>query len=1025
MLTQFCVGMKTRDRNMSLIDLLRSLVGADKEEAIEDVGFACTPDSEGLNLFVDTATFSALGRGDGSTLQKMQLIVLRMLQEQGIALPIANGFRVPSEDVAGLDDDQAQVLRLPSRYCGTYVANISGRTGSSGFRVDLSARDGNATVPFVRKGPLLYLTRSEIYRLTPAELLGIQAWEAHSELEAGERGEAANLRLMAELQTAERSGMRVDLGHFDRLDVVVPENVGVSATRMPDGSLMLCPTLGDGSTPDQLEKRWSQLDLGADGGVLRIDNRVVLLEPRKLAAVREVLGNKRIPADKIPEFLATPSAFLDAALVNLELGFSIRVLGIGRLQHMQFGELDSHKQDWFGLDSRPLPPEILQSLIKTPEELARFEQIYIAAVGQGASSASFAGEMIDMSRSERVEKQLAQIRQNFAKPDRDYLVDAPRPVDEPKETVTVQLQDAEYVVGDLLERASKARSLSSPDWSAYARQPFPHQREGVEWLLGMIDAALTEDRQNLYRLQGALLADDMGLGKTYMTLVAVGELIARQRAAARPEKPVLVVAPLSLLENWEDEVASTFRGVPFRDIVVLQSGRDLNRFRVRGAERESAQQASLIDESGRIDTDAVRYALNVGPEAGAHRLDMDRRLVLTTYQTLRDYQFSLCRIDWGLVIFDEAQNIKNPNALQTHAAKGLKADFKLLATGTPVENSLADFWCLMDTAQPGLLGNWSAFRDRWIKPILSASESQRHEVRRDVGTKLRAAVGAFMLRRVKEDQLTGLPTKTIYAGVQQTQTERIVHAPQLSAPMSGEQLRAYDDVLDEYRSQRAKEGMRGNALAVLQRLREISLHPNLRQEDEIAASNAAEARQRMASSAKLVVLLNLLDRLRAKNEKVILFMVTKRLQRCLKLWLDLIYTLDIAIINGDTTAVAKRSDVLTRKQLISAFEAQPGFNVLIMSPVAAGVGLTVVGANHVVHLERHWNPAKEAQASDRVYRIGQKRDVHIYLPAVVHPLYDSFDVHLDRLLRGKLMLKDAVVTPDSVRESEMIQSMGL
>ena len=96
-----------------------------------------------------------------------------------------------------------------------------------------------------------------------------------------------------------------------------------------------------------------------------------------------------------------------------------------------------------------------------------------------------------------------------------------------------------------------------------------------------------------------------------------------------------------------------------------------------------------------------------------------------------------------------------------------------------------------------------------------------------------------------------------------------------------------------------------------------------------------------------------------------------------------------------------------------------------MSPVAAGVGLTVVGANHVIHLERHWNPAKEAQASDRVYRIGQDKDVFIHLPAAMHPQYDSFDVHLDRLLRGKLMLKDAVVTPEAVSESQMVQSMGL
>jgi hypothetical protein len=95
-----------------------------------------------------------------------------------------------------------------------------------------------------------------------------------------------------------------------------------------------------------------------------------------------------------------------------------------------------------------------------------------------------------------------------------------------------------------------------------------------------------------------------------------------------------------------------------------------------------------------------------------------------------------------------------------------------------------------------------------------------------------------------------------------------------------------------------------------------------------------------------------------------------------------------------------------------------------MSPVAAGVGLLVVGASHMVHLERHWNPAEQAQASDRVYRFGKKKEVHIHLSAVLHPQFDEFDVHLERLLRSKLMLKDAVVTPEQVSESEMIQSMG-
>ena len=411
--------------------------------------------------------------------------------------------------------------------------------------------------------------------------------------------------------------------------------------------------------------------------------------------------------------------------------------------------------------------------------------------------------------------------------------------------------------------------------------------------------------------------------------------------------------------------------------------------------------------------------------SGLVRPYQNRRLVLTTYQTLRDYQFSLCQIDWGVVIFDEAQNIKNPNALQTRAAKGLKADFKLLVTGTPVENSLGDFWCLMDTAQPGLLGNWTSYRDTWIKPILDASEENRDAVRADLGEQLRKRVGVFMLRRVKEDQLKGLPPKTIKSGVPQPDQGIQHYTPELGAVMQGIQLQTYDNVLDEYRARRASaEDMRGLALTALTELRSISLHPRLRDEASLYSRDARHARQLMMESGKLTAMLRLLDDIRAKNEKVILFMMTKSLQRVVKFWLEQIYGLDIAIINGDTKAVATKTDDLTRKKLITAFEAKLGFGIIIMSPVAAGVGLTVVGANHVIHLERHWNPAKEAQASDRVYRIGQKKDVFIHLPAVMHPQFDSFDVHLDRLLRGKLMLKDAVVTPEAVTESQMVQSMG-
>lgn len=1012
---------------MGLMDIFRSLIGERDGALSTQQGFQSQPDSNGLNFFMPTPAFQALQTGQGSALAKVQLIVFNMLTEQGIAETTANGFHIGAEDVSGMDLEQAEILRLPRRLPGRFLTSISGRTGNSGFRVAITLEMPDGAASFTRKGPYLFLTSSECYWLTPAEMMGLQAWERHEALLPEQRGEAANLRLMAELQTAARSGMRIDLSHFERLDVVVPENIGVIATRLPDGSLQLCPSLGDGSTADQLEKRWSQLDMTADGGVLRIDNRVLLVDQARMEGIRNVLANKRIPANQVNEFIATPTAFLDAALVNLEVGFSARVAGIGKLQHMDFGALDATKNDWFALDKRPAPAAILGKLIQSPEDLQRFEGVLQAANEQGATSVAFAGEVIDISDAPAVQQELAKARQNMHPVSDSESRDEEYEPPEGKEKVGVILKDADEINSALLHKAAAATPLTVPDWSVYARQPFPHQREGIEWMLKLMGAALQDEADDLYRLQGGLLADDMGLGKTYMSLVTVGEYLASQRAADKPQKPVLVVAPLSLLENWEDEVGKTFAGIPFRDVVVLQSGRSLRDYRVNGAERESVQLASMIDDSsGMMDEQSIRYALHVGPEAGVHRLDMDRRLVLTTYQTLRDYQFSLCRIDWGVVIFDEAQNIKNPNALQTIAAKGLKADFKLLATGTPVENSLGDFWCLMHTVQPGLLGGWENFRDTWIKPILAASDDERDEVRTYLGEQLRRAVGIFMLRRVKEDQLKGLPTKTILSGVEQADHGLQRHATQLGVVMKGNQLQIYDEVLNSYRARRASaEDMRGTALAALTQLRSISLHPRLENEPALYREDGKQARQLMMESGKLAVMLQLLDEIRSKGEKVILFMMTKRLQRVLKLWLDQIYGLNVSVINGDTKAVATRAEDMTRKRMIAEFEAHSGFNVLIMSPVAAGVGLTVIGANHVVHLERHWNPAKEAQASDRVYRIGQTKPVFIHLPAVTHPQFDSFDVHLDRLLRGKLMLKDAVVTPESVSEGEMIQSMGL
>ncbi len=1007
---------------MSLVSLIKGLLPNNKNSHLADDKYSLVYDSYGVNFATNEATFHCLNKGEGASSQLIQHVVLKMLEERHIAETLPNGFRLDSEQACLLDPEDADVLGLPPFFNNDFDVDIQGRTTKSSFTLQLFAKFEQQKYPVKRKGPILFFSEQTQYLMTPEQLNAVIAVEEHSSLTPDDRTELNNVLAVAKLQQAAKDGLKLDLKHFDKFDLVLPEQITVTANQQVDGSLELSPSFGDGSSSEYLQNRLAQLQ--GDGQVMRIKDRIVLLTDDKKQAVKEVLQNRTIPAHKVAEFIKTPSAFLDASILNLDLGFSLRVAGIGKMVHIPFGQDSDGSNGWFSTNTDSEPPERLVKLLECEEDVVSFEQSYQQAKGQNADSVVVDDELIDIRDEQRVSETLAEVRENLANPSDDSDTAEVEDTLVRKEQVSLLLKDAEEHNQDIVNKVAQLDRSISFDRTNLARTPFPHQESGISWMMSLLKSAQLDNHDDMYRVQGALLADDMGLGKTYMTLVMLAEYLSMQQQSNKSEKPILIVAPLSLLENWEQEVEATFKNSPFRDIKVLQSSRDLKEFKVKGAERESMQLATVMNDS-HADHKSIRYALHVGADAATKRLDMDRRVVITTYQTLRDYQFSLCVIDWGIVIFDEAQNIKNPNTQATRAAKALKADFKLLATGTPVENSLSEFWCLMDTAQPGLLGDWGYFRERWIKPISSANEEEKAEVRLEVGNDLRNAAGQFMLRRTKEDELTGMPTKTIKTGIHKDLADNMAFTPELARNMTGGQLLGYNQIVEDYRKEKAKEQGGGHALTVLQQLRAVSLHPRLDEVFKQPPNNAKEAQRNLQESEKLRMLLDILSDIKNKQEKVIIFATTKKLQAVLKICLDKIYELNIHVINGDSKAIATKKDQLSRKGMITDFEAEEGFNVIIMSPVAAGVGLTVVGANHVVHLERHWNPAKEAQATDRVYRIGQKKPVFIHLPCLLHPEYDSFDVNLDKLLAKKTMLRDAVVTPEVVSEHELMSSMGL
>lgn len=976
--------------------------------------FTYKTDIDGLLLLLEPEVYNAaVLHPTADLLLSHQLIYLKSLEEQGLAEKIANGWLVETENAIRMDDDFLALFSLPERFNGHLNVSFTGTTTQSSFQPHSSIiQNGDEIHSFKLDGPLLSLSKTEQYSLNAAQWYGINSLLEFSESDVSERNEFLNNELIYKLQKAEAGGLGVTLGHFEDLSIYSPDKISIAVEQTDTGDLNITPMIGGDIAADEIKARLSQL--AGDSHILRVNNKIVLFEPEQFEAIENILENKKIPADQAQQFFETPTAFISASLVDLDVGFSYRVKGVALFKHAYFGEQETSSLNWFDKLESDLNPRSLLNMICDPDisidEKKEIIKLADEARDTGADVIDFAGVEVLVGTIEEADEvsQLMEKNQfddNLEDMDATETGGTDTPAKEEKEAseaivVDILLND-EKLEADSEQTVASLEDLLVPegsiDWSNFKRKPYKHQIVGVRWLLG-----LAKQEAGIFG-RGGILADDMGLGKTFVALAGIEQYYASKEAVGDIQKPVLIVAPLSLLQNWKDEVDLTFKESPFDDIVILQSSGELNKYKIAGRKRETEKQK---------DQDTVRYALKVGSDYFSDRLDVNRRLVITTYQTLRDYQFSLCRVHWSFVVFDEAQNIKNPNTIQSRAAKGLNAEFKLIATGTPVENALVDFWCLVDTASPGLLGEYQDFKEKYVRPILTASSDEKDEISEMIGKRIREDVGQLMLRRLKEDNLEGLPKKYIYVGgdFSERTDDREVFSPELKSTMVGLQLDTYNSVIHQVK---AKDKV---AIAALHELRDISLHPSLSSQGQLNMPKTTGAVDDLVnSSPKLVSMLRCIDEIKNKQEKVIIFCINKRLQRFLASLLSFRFGIGlISIINGDTKAVSKKADVSTRKTIISDFEEVKGFNVIIMSPIAAGVGLTVVGANHVIHFERHWNPAKEAQATDRIYRIGQEKDVHIHLPIAHHPDFESFDVNLHKLLSSKTSLKDAVIAQQDV-----------
>jgi len=517
------------------------------------------------------------------------------------------------------------------------------------------------------------------------------------------------------------------------------------------------------------------------------------------------------------------------------------------------------------------------------------------------------------------------------------------------------LEDLEYqyVPRKVATKVGKIPSALQPE------KLLPHQLDALIWL----------QSHWVEGTQGALLADDMGLGKTLVALSFLAWLQDEMRDGTADRNPLLVVAPTGLLKNWIDEDEKHLDRPGLGDVIEAY-GNGLRALRTGpGGPREDEMGIPLLD-----------LALVEG--AG---------WVLTTFETLRDYQFSFGKVHWAALVFDEAQKIKNPAARVTDAAKAMKADFVLALTGTPVENRLADLWCIVDAVQPGRLGSLKGFCNTYEPKTLDEGQdsggiTKLAELRDRLLVTTRPPV---MLRRSKVDSLPGLPEK---------------HTHQLKMTMPPAQAQEYSSAVA-----RARLGDRKMAaiLQALHAIRNISLHPfePAGQDDE----------DYIAASARLQVAFNVLDQIAAKAEKALIFLESRRLQAPLAAMIQRRYQLAELplIINGQVAGPKRTAHA-------KSFQERRGFDAMILSPRAGGVGLTITAANHVIHVSRWWNPAVEDQCTDRVFRIGQDQPVHVYYPMAVHPDYgeQSYDLRLHSLLERKRSLSRDLLAPTVMSTSE-------
>lgn len=900
------------------------------------------------------------------------LDILKRLEASGVAVAADELMLIENAAIAGLSAKEGASIGLPPLAPAVAYVNTRGVITRSDFVADLEWRRPNGQPIVAARRVGAFLSVGEEWSRVPDALFAIaEAVDALNQSGENEAQRFASLAALREaLPPAEEAGAAHATGLAATLTIAVADAFSLDLEGEGE-TAQLVPILhrAGGNPNEAVLSKTAQHAFGtrhfnAFGAARPVyalggGTYVVLSAPlrRALEVVRRTQSKPFVAKRAL---MASPRATLRDALgeeideILLEgvfretAAYSERVVGLGLWQKRVLPWIALSGTDWLGdgqagnarsaLEGGLLVGDRRVSL--SQEEAEELSAHIERAIGAGKPNVpiTIGGEIINVPA---VQDTLAALQQLEAERTRQSAeakgsIRARSP--ETHEVLLIRPNEEEVELEGMFRPRPALEALPPTCITSILKS---HQKEGLAWL----QAAYSMGRP------GVLLADDMGLGKTLQGLAFLAWLREGMQAGVISQGPVAVVAPTGLLQNWMAEET--------RHLARPGLGRCLEAFgKGLGALKQQGPDG--------------RPSLNIASIQSAD-------WVLTTYETLRDYDRDFGSVRFAAMLFDEAQKIKTPGVRLTDAAKAMHVDFRIALTGTPVENRLADLWCITDAIHPAFLGDLKTFSLNYER----APDPDRLRTLKETLDKSHGGRPPILLRRLKVDRLPDLPVPD----------ERSVRIP-----MPATQREAYEEAIKEAS---ARRGELGFVLRALQRLRAVSLHP-----DPQLSGNDGDF---IAASARCIGAFQALDTIAEANEKALIFVDDLTFQARLAGVLQRRYAMKAppAIINGSVDGHGRQSRV-DRFQ-----SAPPGFDVMVLSPRAGGVGLTLTAANHVVHLSRWWNPAVEDQCTGRVLRIGQTRPVLVHFPFAIVDEHPSFDLNLDALIRKKRRLfHDAFMPPE-------------